>query len=125
VGASALDPDMHGPMPSWDELLQKYDKDGNGLISKSEASPDFVIARRVDAGNTPGATISLRPAFVVLDSNKDGQLSKSEWASFIAYWIEPPVPRGLLAIRLGGRGTLLIQMCYGASNVPSRRSRLR
>ena len=49
VGAWFGAPDLVDPMPSWETLLEKYDKDGNGKLSKDEFPDDLAIARRVDA----------------------------------------------------------------------------
>jgi outer membrane protein assembly factor BamB len=104
VGAwGGSDPDLRDPIPDWDTLVKKYDKDGNGTLSKDEFPDDLAIARRVDAGDTPGAVVLFKKFFAQLDLNKDGQLSRSEW-ELVSRMITqpPPVPSGLLAIRLGG-----------------------
>ena len=103
VGAWGDNPDLRDPIPDWDTLLQKYDKDGNGMLSKDEFPGDLAIARRVDAGTTPGAVVTFKQFFAMLDMNKDGQLSKAEW-EFVSTMVTqaPPMPSGLLAIRLGG-----------------------
>jgi outer membrane protein assembly factor BamB len=103
VGAWGADPDLRDPVPSWDELIEKYDRDGSGSLSKEEFPADLAIARRVDAGQTPGAVVTFRQFFGQLDMNKDGQVSKAEW-EFVSQMIAQPMPyaSGLLAIRLGG-----------------------
>jgi outer membrane protein assembly factor BamB len=103
VGAWGSDPDLRDPVPSWDELIKKYDKDGNGSLSKEEFPEDLAIARRVDAGTTRGAIVTFKQFFGQLDLNKDGQLAKSEW-EFVSKMIGQPLPypAGLIAIRLGG-----------------------
>jgi outer membrane protein assembly factor BamB len=103
VGAWGSDPDLRDPIPDWDGLLQKYDKDGDGMLSKDEFPGDLALARRVDAGNTPGAVVTFKQFFSMLDMNKDGQISKPEWEFISKMMTQPrPVPSGLLAIRLGG-----------------------
>ena len=103
VGAWFGAADLMDPMPSWEALLQKYDKDRNGKLSKDEFPDDLAIARRVDAGKTPGAVVTIKMFFDDLDADKDGQLSKLEWEALIKELSAPvPVPHGLLAIRLGG-----------------------
>ncbi len=46
--------------------FDKYDADGNGVISKDEASSDSALAKQ----------------FSQLDTNNDGELSKEEFANF-------------------------------------------
>ena len=104
VGAwGGSDPDLRDPIPDWETLLKKYDKDGNGMLSEEEFPGDLAVARRVDAGTTPGAVVTFKKFFAMIDMNKDGQVSKEEW-EFVSKMVTqpPPVPSGLLAIRLGG-----------------------
>jgi hypothetical protein len=107
VGAWGSDPDLRDPVPSWDELIKKYDKDGNGSLSKDEFPDDLAIARRVDAGRVEGAIVTFKRFYSMLDTNKDGQISKAEW-EFVSKMIAQPMPypSGLLAIRLGGQNEL-------------------
>jgi outer membrane protein assembly factor BamB len=103
VGAWGSDPDLRDPVPTWDDLIKKYDKDGNGSLSKEEFPDDLAIARRVDAGKTRGAVVTFKQFFRQLDFNNDGQIAKAEWDFASKMFTQPmPYPAGLLAIRLGG-----------------------
>ena len=103
VGAWGSDPDLRDPVPGWDELIKKYDKDGNGSLSQEEFPEDLAIARRVDGRGTTGAIVTFKMFFGMLDLNKDGQLSKAEWEFVSKMILQPkPDPAGLIAIRLGG-----------------------
>jgi hypothetical protein len=107
VGAWGSDPDLRDPIPTWDELVKKYDKDANGSLSKNEFPDDLAIARRVDAGKTEGAVVTFKRFFGMLDMNKDGEISKAEWSVVAGMLSQPmPFPSGLLAIRLGGEKEL-------------------
>jgi outer membrane protein assembly factor BamB len=107
VGAWGSDPDLRDPIPAWDELVKKYDKDGNGSLSKDEFPDDLAIARRVDAGKTEGAVITFKRFYGMLDMNKDGEISKAEWSMIAGMLSQPmPFPSGLLALRLGGEKEL-------------------
>jgi hypothetical protein len=104
VGAwGGFDPDLRDPIPDWETLLQKYDKDGNGMLSADEFPGDLAVTRRIDAGATPGAVVTFKRFFASIDLNKDGQLSKDEWTFVSKMITQPqPAPTGLLAMHLGG-----------------------
>lgn len=103
VGAWGNDPELRDPIPDWDTLLQKYDKDSNGTLSENEFPGDLAFSRRIDAGNTPGAVVTFKKFFASLDMNKDGQLSKNEWELILKMITQLPAGHtGLLALRLGG-----------------------
>jgi outer membrane protein assembly factor BamB len=93
------------PIPSFDELLKKYDKDGDGMISKDEFPDDLSILKRVDAGDLPGADVKFKMFFDQLDMNKDGKLSRVEWAMVTAF-SKQVVEHGLFAIKAGGEGNV-------------------
>ncbi len=94
--------DLMDPMPSWDVMLQKYDKNHDGLISKDEFPDDLAISRRVDAANVPGAIVTIRGLFErMVDRDHDGQVSEAEWNAFLVQLKTMLAkPRGLMAIRL-------------------------
>jgi outer membrane protein assembly factor BamB len=90
-------------IPTFDELLAKYDKNKDGLISKDEFPDDLSFMKRVDAGDVPGADVKIKQFFDQLDANKDGQISRFEWA-MVQMFANRPVEHGLLAIKPGGHG---------------------
>lgn len=103
VGAWGADPELRDPLPAWDELLKKYDKDGNGSLSKEEFPDDLAFLRRAEAGKTQGAVVTFKMFFGQLDFNKDGQIAKGEWEFMSKMFTSPPpLPNGLIAIKLGG-----------------------
>src|SRR5581483_10719939 len=63
VGAWGSDPSLMDPVPTGDELVKKYDKDGNGSVSKEEFPDNLAISRRVDAGQTQGAIVTYKRFF--------------------------------------------------------------
>jgi outer membrane protein assembly factor BamB len=93
------------PIPSFDEMLKKYDKDGDGMISKSEFPDDLSILKRVDAGDLPGADVKFKMFFDQLDMNKDGKISRIEWA-MVAMFSKQVIEHGLFAIKPGGEGNV-------------------
>jgi len=103
VGAWGLEADLRDPVPDWDALLKKYDKDGNGQVSQNEFPDELAIVRRVDGEKISGAVVTYKRFFGGMDSDKNGQLSKSEWENIQKFIGQPPTaPGGLLAIRMGG-----------------------
>ncbi|MEO7650394.1 MAG: PQQ-binding-like beta-propeller repeat protein, partial [Bryobacteraceae bacterium] len=101
VGAWGSDPDLLDPIPDWNTLLSKYDKDGSGTVSKEEFPEDLAWARRIDAGKTPGAVVTFKRFFGFLDPNKDSEISREEWEAVLKSVREPgKQPHGLLAIRI-------------------------
>ncbi len=90
-------------LPTFDELLKKYDKDKDGMISKEEFPADLSFLKRTDAGDIPGADVKIKPFFDNLDQNKDGKISRFEWA-MVELFSKRPVEHGLLAIKPGGQG---------------------
>ncbi|HEX4592026.1 MAG TPA: PQQ-binding-like beta-propeller repeat protein [Gemmataceae bacterium] len=90
-------------VPSFDDLLKKYDKDKDGMISKDEFPADLSFLRRADAGDIPGADVKIKPFFDSLDANKDGKISRLEWA-MVEMFMKRPVEHGLFAIKPGGKG---------------------
>jgi outer membrane protein assembly factor BamB len=94
--------DLMDPMPSWDVMLQKYDKNHDGLISKDEFPGGLAISRRVDAAKVPGAIVTVKGFFDrMVDRDHDGQVSEAEWNAFLVQMKTMLAkPRGLMAIRL-------------------------
>jgi outer membrane protein assembly factor BamB len=90
-------------LPTFDEMLKQYDKDGDGLISKAEFPADLSLLKRVDAGDIPGADVKVKLFFDMIDLNKDGKISRAEWALAEGF-ANRPVEHGLFAIKPGGRG---------------------
>lgn len=97
------EPDDRVTLPSFEELRKQYDKDENGLISKQEFPADLTGLRRAEAGDIPGAEVKLITFFSFLDTNKDGQVSREEWALVLAFGTQQ-VEHGLLAINPDGNG---------------------
>ena len=94
------------PLPDWETLVKKYDKDGNGELSKDEFPDDLALIRRLDSGNAPsGAIVTVKMFFDrMLDTDKNNQVSKSEWEVMLKRRLQPAaLPHGLLAVRLAGK----------------------
>jgi outer membrane protein assembly factor BamB len=102
------DPGESDPLPTFEELLKKADKDGDGLISKDEFPKDLWWFKRPDTSfplMAKGLTFLF--LFRSIDGNGDGKISKEEWDAFVvqskkrlAAMRQP----GLVAIRPGEKG---------------------
>jgi outer membrane protein assembly factor BamB len=92
-------------IPSFDVILKKYDKDGDGQISTQEFPNDLYLFQRLDVS---GTDLPLKFLFLQIDTNKDGKISRQEWDTFLErrratsrQW-----QAGLLAIKPGGQGDI-------------------
>jgi outer membrane protein assembly factor BamB len=94
------DQDDRLKIPSFTELLKKYDKDKDGKLSRDEIPEDVVLYRR-DPKNRDG-DIRLRDLFYAFDLNKDGKIDSLEW--FAISLMANRLDNALFAIRPGGRG---------------------
>ena len=102
MGEPALRPEF----PSFDDLVQQYDKDGDNLINGNEF-PKLWIFHRPDGSEAPqnGAPLGFRS----VDSNKDGKLQADEWQAKlqdIERFRAGYQQHGLLAIPIDGQGVL-------------------
>ncbi len=86
-------------VPSFDEMLQRFDKDGDGKLSRDEVQ-GFVLYSR--DGVTKDADIPLTSIFDDLDRNKDGKIDRQEWEAMAAF--APMLDNSLLAVRPDGHG---------------------
>jgi outer membrane protein assembly factor BamB len=91
--------------PSFDELLKKYDKNGDGQIGAKEFPQDVYVFQRLDIS---GTDLPLKFLFVGIDTNKDGQISRQEWDNFLGEHraMSRQWQSALLAIKPGGHGDI-------------------
>jgi outer membrane protein assembly factor BamB len=94
------DPDERMKFPSFDDLLKKYDTNKDGLLGQKEVPPDLVFFDR--GSPDPKDNITMEDMFPVIDKNRDGQLSPSEWAEASERYGK--FESALVAIRPGGNG---------------------
>jgi outer membrane protein assembly factor BamB len=112
------EPGESDPLPTFDDLLKKADKNQDGQISEAEFPDDLDVVRRPEI---PGTEFKLKFLFgvnpdlhdlnldaYVMDTNKDGQLNRAEWDRFLQdirkFFGE--MENGLLAIKPGGKGNV-------------------
>jgi outer membrane protein assembly factor BamB len=105
--------DQFVPIPDFAELLEKYDKDGDGQISEAEFPADLAVISRPDSPNVQGATILAKPFFAsMLDRNKDGKIQKSEWDGFLTFIKSFKADHGLVAIKPSGEGDVTASIVW-------------
>ena len=112
------DPDLRMKLPSFEELLKKYDKNGDGKLSRQEAPNDLKIFAR--GGKEGVGEIYLHQMYWLFDKNGDGHIDAEEWRAMT----ETPFNNSLMAIRPGGVGDvskshIVWQAKRGVPEVPS------
>lgn len=118
------EPESFVELPDFDELLLKYDGNGDSQLSEKEIPDDLLIVDRHasnGAGNSP-----VKQFYRRIDRNTDDIVSQQEWAQFkdsFGNFIKNIKP-GVFAIKLGGQGNvteenILWQNQRGVTEVPS------
>jgi outer membrane protein assembly factor BamB len=112
-------------LPDYEILLQKYDSDKNGKISKNEFPVDMMFFQRPEITDIEKTSVPVRSFFDYFDENGDKEVDKKEWettTNFIktTFW----KPSGLIAINSESRGQLndssiLWRVSKHLSEVPS------
>jgi outer membrane protein assembly factor BamB len=88
-------------VPSFNEMLKKYDKNKNGKLERDEVK-DVVLYSR-DSTTTEGI-IKLVDLFGALDRNGDGSIDSVEWG--VGQLFASTIRNSVFAIRPGARGPL-------------------
>lgn len=108
-------------MPSFENLIEKFDSDQNSVISQKEFPDDFKVALRPEVGNVPGGDVFLKPFFATLmDTSKNGSLEAGEWQHISDIIASLTKEHGLTAIKLEGTNntTLAVVKWQQNKNVP-------
>src|SRR5207248_1870606 len=71
------DLDDRWKLPKFDDLLEKYDKNKDGQLSRDEIPQGLVIYSRGDPQGVGDITLGNMAAYI--DSNKDGTITRLEW----------------------------------------------
>ena len=88
-------------LPKWEDLINEYDKDKDGMLSFNEASKNKSVLSRFDAdgeGDHP-----LWGFHSYLDVDKSGKITKEEWGKMVAFLDSFKQENALLAIRPAGK----------------------
>jgi outer membrane protein assembly factor BamB len=94
------------PLPGWQELLERFDRDGDGRLSEAEVPEDAVVQLRAEVPReTAGNLLSYRLIFFgMFDADRDGYFTKEEWEELQAFLRNNR--DNVMAIRPGGQGNI-------------------
>jgi outer membrane protein assembly factor BamB len=101
-------------LPDFNELMDRYDSDGNNRLTQAEVPEDFAVIYRYGP-----QLAGLKEGFSRCDADKDGAISEEEWkqvARSIAS-IQPREMDALVAIRSGGKGDVSESHIKWSANV--------
>jgi outer membrane protein assembly factor BamB len=92
--------------PDWEGLLKRFDRNGDGRISKDEVPEEAAIQLREEVPKeTPGNMLSYQMMFFVFfDANQDGVFTKEEWTGALQFLKSNA--NNVMALRAGGRGNI-------------------
>lgn len=71
--------DQRVELPSFENLIEKYDGDGDSVVSENEFPDDLIAGMRPEVGDVTGGNVFLKPLFATLmDTSKNGSLDAGE-----------------------------------------------
>jgi outer membrane protein assembly factor BamB len=91
---------------NYDELLQKYDSNKNGEISKTELPDDFMLFSRPEIRDIKRANIPFKEYFEDIDENGNHEINRKEWDA-VTDEMKPYIKSsGLISINPEARGAI-------------------
>jgi outer membrane protein assembly factor BamB len=96
----------HPKLPDFDYLIQKFDSNNNGRISKSELPDDIMIFQRIEIKEIEGTVAPLKEYFGDFDKNADNEFDREEWKALTDLMKTYETPSGLVAINSEYKGQL-------------------
>ncbi len=91
--------DQRPALPDYAALVKKYDKDGDGSVSREEFPDDLKFTSRPGLDAIPNSQNFV--AFRSVDRNRNGVIEEAEWEAFRNRVATMATDHGLLAIRMG------------------------
>jgi outer membrane protein assembly factor BamB len=107
-------------LPAFEEILERYDHDGDGSIDAEEAAENDSVLSRPDADGEGDHPLRMFVRF--LDEDRDGEITATEWKKLEAWVGSFEHADGLLAIRPGDAetpATIAWQHARGTPECPS------
>ena len=96
-------PESPWQVPSWTELSDRYDGDGDGVVRIADVPADVQIPLRPEVSSrTDGSALALRRVLQIVDKDKDAATTEAEYDGSIASLRSRT--NTVMAIRPGGRG---------------------
>ena len=84
-------------LPSFEELLERHDQDGDARLDEQEAAKNESVLSRPDADGEGDHPLSL--FFRFLDSDRDGGIDATEWPKLVRWLDDFEFANAILAIR--------------------------
>lgn len=101
------EPDLVVPLPSFDSIVARYDKDGDGAFNLEEFPTDIPFTRRIDLDGVKGAAMTIgKWGHGGSDSDKDGKVTAAEWDGYAKGFGAKRRDHGILALKPVGEGEL-------------------
>ena len=98
------EPILRPKYPTFDELLEQ-DSDKNGTISFDEFPRSVMLFHRPESSDKGGA-LPFRFVLGMFDSDRNKEITKTEWDDGLKQFANRITDHGLLAIQLGGEGNV-------------------
>lgn len=96
-------PESPWQVPSWTELSDRYDGDGDGVVRIADVPAEVQIPLRPEVSSrTDGSSLALRRVLQIVDKDKDAATTQAEYDGSIASLRSRT--NTVMAIRPGGRG---------------------
>jgi outer membrane protein assembly factor BamB len=100
------EPDELVPVPDFDTMLKRYDKNGDGEISGDELPDDAVpLVSRPDTPNIPGATVYAKQGLARL-GRSTVRIQRADWDAVLAFLKQMTTSHGVIAIKPSGEGDM-------------------
>ncbi len=100
--------DQRVEVPSFVNLIEKFDSDRNSVLGQKEFPDDLKVAMRPEVGDVTGGNVFLKPLFAWMDTSKNGSLDAGEWQRMSGLVASLTKDHGLTAIKPGGTDNMTL-----------------